>query len=566
MKNLFRRLASVLVSAAMLTACSTPPAPPLVLNLVALNDFHGNLEAGKFTYTGVADPKPQSIQAGGIDNLGAALQAWRAEDKDLMLVGAGDLVGASPAMSSMWADEPTVVALGMLGMRVSSVGNHEFDLGRAELLRQQNGGCVSSRPEKACKLSPQFDGARFTYLAANVIDQSTGKPFLPGYRIEDIKGVKVAFIGAVLKDAAGVVLASGIAGLRFIDEADAINQAAGEARAHGATVFVVLIHEGGETDEAIDKPDCTGLKGPIVGIARRLDPALRLIITGHTHKGFQCKLGERVITQAEMGGHVLSRIALKIDPATRTVRDIAVRNVVVKPGQYPPDPAITSYLASVRERSNAALARPIARVSVRSMLKKGGDSGESALGDLIADAALAATRGLGAQIAFMNAAGIRKDFEVGETMVATFGQAQIVLPFSNTLVLMDLTGAELRALLEQQWQRQFGAEGMMLQVSHGFRYRWDDSRPPGQKVTAISLDGVPIDAARTYRVTANNFLAEGGDGFPAFAAGRNKFDTHIKDVDALIDFLVKNDRAGSPAGQAAPAGRIERIGTASRTQ
>lgn len=563
MKNLFRPLSFAVAVACALSACAvTAPGAPIDINLVALNDFHGHLEASKFVYTSAREPKETTITAGGIDNLAAALQAFRKEDKDLVLVGAGDLVGASPAMSSMWADEPSIVALGMLGMRVSSVGNHEFDQGRAELLRKQKGGCAPAPAGNACKLAPDFRGAQFSYLGANVIDSATGKPLLPAYYIEQVKGVKIAFIGAVLQDVASVVLASGIAGLAFTDEATAINQALGSARAQGASAFVVLIHEGGSTPEPFDQPDCSKLKGPIVGIARRLDPAIRLIISGHTHKGFQCKVEGRTITQAQMGGHVLSRIKLSIDPASGTVRDVVVRNVPVRQGEYPADPKVADYLAAVKASSTAALARPVARVAARSTLRKLNDAGESPLGGMIADAAVEATRAKGVQVGFMNTAGMRSDFDVSENLTGTFGQAQVVLPFSNTLVVMDMTGAQLRALLEQQWQRpNLDAGRAMLQVSRGLYYRWNDALPKGKRVVAgsIRINGVPLDEAKTYKVVANNFLAEGGDGFPIFTQASSKVDTGIRDLDAFIALLVSNEEAGVSAGMAAPAPRIERV-------
>jgi 5'-nucleotidase len=567
MNNNFRLLAFALAIACALSGCAATgpvaPAAPVDINLVALNDFHGHLEESKFTYTSVHAPKEATITAGGIDNLAAALQAFRKEDKDLMLVGAGDLVGGSPAMSSMWADEPSIAALGMLGMRISSVGNHEFDQGRAELLRKQTGGCASPTA-KACKLAPDFSGAPFTYLAANVIDSATGKPLLPAYSIQQVKGVKIAFIGAVLKDTPSVVMASGIAGLSFTDEASAINKAMLEARAQGASVFVTLIHEGGRTPEPFDQPDCRQLKGPIVGIVQRLDPAIRLVISGHSHQGFQCQVDGRTVTQAQMGGHVLSRIKLSVDPASGAVRDVVVRNVPVRPGEYPADPKVSAYLASVKAASKAALARPLARVAARSTVRKLNDAGESPLGSMIADAVVAATRAQGVQIGFMNVGGLRSDFDVAEDMTATFGQAQAVLPFSNTLVVMDMSGALIRELLEQQFQRpKPDGERAMLQVSSGLHYRWDDTLPKGRKVVAgsIRIDGVALDEARTYKVVANNFLAEGSDGFPAFARAANKVDTGIVDLDAFIALLVAGERAGTAAlaAPAVPAARIERV-------
>lgn len=542
-----------------MAGCATRPATPIQINLVGMNDFHGHLDASKFEYTGAADAAPQKHLAGGIDNIAAALQAWRKVDPDLLVVGAGDLIGASPAMSSMWADEPTLQALTMAGLHASAVGNHEFDKGRAELLRQQHGGCVSIQPDKACKFSPTFTGAGFTYLAANVLDSATGKPFLPAYRIVDVKGIKVGLIGAVLKDTASVVLASGIVGLSFVDEADAINAVMPALRAQGARVFVVLIHEGGNTSEPFDKPDCSELKGPIVGIVKRLDPAIRLIVSGHTHKGFQCKVDGRTVTQAEMGGHVLSRIAMTIDPATSAVQGIAVRNVVIKPGQYPPHDNVVAYLQAARARSKEALARPLARIASRSIGRKATPAGETALGDLIADAILAATRSEGVRLAFMNGGGIRKDLDVGENMTATYGQVQVVVPFGNTMVAMDLTGAEIRALLEHQWLRPGASDDSVMQVSHGFSYRWNPKAPRGQRVVAgsMTLNGVPLDEAKTYRIAANNFLAEGGDNFPTFKLGRNKHDTQLRDFDVLVDYLVKNDKAGTPVGTSVPGSRIQ---------
>lgn len=567
MNNPSRSLAALFAAACVLSGCAVyPTAPsaarPIDINLVALNDFHGNLEPSKFTYTPKAGAPSVSVTAGGISTLAGALQQWRQEDRDLLFVAAGDLVGGTPAMSSIWADEPAISALDMIGLLASSAGNHEFDHGRKELLRQQHGGCDSPRPDKACKFTPTWNGAKFTYLAANVIDKATGKTLLPAYRIDEVRGVKVALIGAVLKNTPSVVLASGIAGLQFTDEADAINGALVEARAKGATVFVVLIHEGAHTDEGFSEPDCQRLQGPVVDIANRLDPAIRLIISGHTHTGFQCKVGNRVITQAEMGGHVLSRIKLSVDPTTRTVRDIGVNNVLMTPGAYPPVPAVDAFMQQVRERSAAMLARPIARVGARSMGRKLDAAGQAPLGDLAADAVLAATRHLGVQIGFMNIAGLRRDIDVGPDMMVTYALAQAVLPFANTLITMDLTGAQLRQLLEEQWERG-GVEPTrsMLQVSEGFTYRWDGSHPQGQRVVpgSMMLGGEPIEDHKTYRIAANNFLAEGGDRLSTFKQGTNRHNTDILDLDAFSQYLRERDRAGRPAGSATAAGRVVRV-------
>lgn len=556
-----RAVFSTLVLALAAAGCATAPQEPITLNLVAINDFHGNLEPSKYTYTSAATGESVTLRAGGIEALSGALAAWRKEDKDLLFIGAGDLIGASPALSSMWADEPSIEAMNMMGLRMSSVGNHEFDQGRKELLRQQNGGCDSPRPNKACKLAPAFKGARFTYLAANVLDKATGKPFMPAYRIETVKGVKVGVVGVVLQDTASVAVSSAIAGLEFIKEAEAINRALPRMRAEGAQVIVALVHEGGRTDEAPQQPACKGLTGGVVDIVKELDPSIRLVITGHSHQGYLCQVDGRVVTQADAAGHLLSRIALKVDPKSGALADIDVQNVVMDPARFPADPKVAAYLASVKERSRAALARPLGKLGAATVARKASDAGESPLGDLIADAIVAATRQHGVQIGFMNTGGIRKDLESGEGMVANFGHAQAVLPFGNTLVVMDLTGAQLRRLLEQQWDRPAASGSTILQVSQGLSYQWDEKRPVGSRLVPGSLkfNGAPVEDGKTYRVVANNFLAEGGDNIPEFAKGTNRVDTQLVDLDALSEFIAKNPGAGAPQAGLASSTRIEKL-------
>ncbi len=563
-----RAVLSTLVLALAAAGCATPghgPSlrEPITLNLVAINDFHGNLEPSKYTYTS-ASGQSETLRAGGIEALSGALAAWRKEDKELLFIGAGDLIGASPALSSMWADEPSIEAMNLLGLRVSSVGNHEFDQGRKELLRQQHGGCDSPRPNKACKLAPDFKGARFTYLAANVLDKATGKPFMPAYRIETVKGIKVGIVGVVLQDTASVAMSSAIAGLDFIGEAEAINRTLPQMRAEGAQVILALVHEGGRTDESPEQPDCKGLTGGVVDIVKALDPAIRLVITGHSHQGYLCQVDGRVVTQADAAGHLLSRIALKVDPKSGAVADIAVRNVVMDPSKFTADPKISAYLARVKERSTAALARPLGKLGTATVARKANDAGEAPLGNLVADAIVAATRNQGVQIGFMNMGGIRKDLETADGQLATFGNAQAVLPFGNTLVVMDLTGAQLRRLLEQQWDRPSASGATILQVSQGFTYTWDARRPVGSRVLpgSLKLNGAAIEDGKTYRVVANNFLAEGGDNIPEFAKGTNRVDTQLVDLDALSDFIAKNPGAGASAAGMASAVRIDKVNSA----
>ncbi|CAN7550476.1 bifunctional metallophosphatase/5'-nucleotidase [Massilia sp. LjRoot122] len=545
------RLLPLLLAIALAGCATQAVQTPVDINLVAMNDFHGNLEPSRYTLANADGGKAQAIRAGGVEAVAAALQAWRKEDKELLFVSAGDLVGASPAMSSLWADEPTIEAMNMLDLRVSAVGNHEFDAGRKELLRQQNGGCDSPRPAKACQMAKDYRGAKFTYLAANVVDSATGKPFIPGFRIEEVKGIKVGLVGAVLQDTRSVVMASGIAGLSFGDEAEAINRAIPEMRRQGADVIVALVHEGGTTKDHPTQPGCSNLTGPIVGIVRKLDPSIRLVISGHSHQSYLCKVDGRTVTQASSYGHMLTRIGMKVQKGAGAVGEIKVENVLMKQGDYPADDKMAAFIAKLKDSSRVALNRPVARLASAPVLRKQNEAGEAPLGNLIADAVLAATRNLGARIGFMNEGGIRKDLEAGPDKVAAFGQTQAVLPFGNTLVVMDLSGAQIRALLERQW-KEGSSSASMLQVSQGFSYTWDEKRPVGSRVTGITLDGKPLEDGKTYRIVANNFLAEGGDNFPEFGKGTNRLETGLLDLDAFTDYLRNTEGQGASLAPAAP--------------
>jgi 5'-nucleotidase len=553
--RLSRAALAVAIALSLAGCANTASRQPVTINLVAMNDFHGNLEPSRYVPVKPDGSKDKAIRAGGAEAVAAALQAWRKQDKELLFVSSGDLVGASPAMSSLWADEPTIEAMNMLGLRVSAVGNHEFDAGRKELLRQQHGGCDSPRPLKACQMAKDYRGAKFTYLAANVVDKATGKPFIPAFRIEDVKGVKIGLVGAVLQDTRSVVMASGIAGLEFGDEAEAINRVVPEMRRQGADAIVALVHEGGTSPEHPMQPGCSQLSGPIVGIVKKLDPSIRLVITGHTHQSYLCKVDGRTVTQASSYGHMLTRIGMTVQKGVGSVGDIRVENVLVKQGDYPADEKMAAFIAKVKDSSRAALSRPVARLASAPVLRKQNEAGEAPLGNLIADAVLAATRDMGARIGFMNEGGIRKDLEAGEGNVTAFGQAQAVLPFGNTLVVMDLTGAQIRALLEGQWSKD-AANGEMLQVSNGFSYTWDARRPAGSRVTAVSLDGKPLEDGKTYRIVANNFLAEGGDSFPEFGKGTNRLETGLLDLDAFTEYLRSIE--GQAAAPAAAAPRINK--------
>lgn len=528
------------------------------VKIVAINDLHGYLQANPWAYKD-AGGNPHTLNAGGIAILGGMLDQLRATDPQLLFIGAGDLVGGSPAISAMWADEPTLLALHGMGLVLSAVGNHELDQGKAEFQRLREGGCASARPGKACQFHPDYAGSGFPYIAANLVDTDTGKLLLPAYRIEERQGVKIAFVGALLRDVAEVVSAKGLQGLKALDEADSINRLIPELKAQGVNAIVAVVHQGGAAPAPFDQPDCQGLSGAIVDIAQRLDPAVDVLISAHSHQGYLCRVGKLLVTQGGSYGHLLTEITLKVTPGEHRVSSVTAVNLLADPQRYAPDAQMLALQQEVEARSNAVLLKPVGRIAAASITARLDASGESALGDLISDSHLAMTRDLGAQIAFMNQGGLRADLalDAGQTQL-TYAQLANVQPFGNHLVLMDLSGVQLLELLNQQWK---SGNFQPLQVSSGLTYRWDAQRPPASHVVpgSVRFNGKPIQAEQNYRVVANAFLAEGGDGNPLFKQGRRREDSGLVDLDATVAYLQSNTRRGVAVGSSSSAGRIQRV-------
>jgi 5'-nucleotidase len=540
-----------------LTGCATPGcAPTVAVRLLAFNDFHGHLETPAWGFP-VPDPAapgpPALVRSGGAAHLATALAELRKGHADTVTVAAGDLVGASPLASALFFDEPTVAALGEMGLAYSAVGNHEFDRGRAELLRLAKGGC---HPREGCFGDAPWPGARFTWLAANVIDTATGASFLPGHAVREIQGIPVGFIGAVLRGTPGIVLKSGIAGLSFLDEADAINAEVRLLQARGVEAIVVLIHEGGQAKGAFDDPQCPGFDGPIISIVRRLDPAVDVVVSGHTHQAYLCRVDGRLVTSAGAYGRVVTAIDLTLDRATRDVREARAGNFIVATGTYAADPAMARFVAATVARAEVQSGRVVGTLAgeVSPLADR---AGESALGRLVADAQLAATREAnGAVVAFTNPGGLRAPLTSRRADHAlTRGDTYAVQPFGNNLVTLTLTGAQLLQALEEQWPAEAGARARILAVSAGFSYAWEASRPPGGRIVpgSVSLDGRALDPLARYRVTVNTYLAAGGDGFTVFTLGTQASGGPL-DLDALEDWL----RQGPP-GAGLAARRIRRL-------
>ena len=437
-----------------------------------------------------------------------------------------------------------------MGLDVASVGNHEFDEGKDELLRMQNGGC---HPKDGCQGPHPFLGAKFRYLAASTIEKSTGKPLLPAYEISEFDGIPVAFIGLTLKGTPLIVAPDGVASLEFRDEAETVNALVPELKARGVEAIVVLIHEGGLPTG--DYNECPGISGPIVEILKKFDRAVDVVVTGHTHRAYVCEIDGRLVTSADKYGTLVTAIDVKLDPATRDIVSAKADNTIVRIAALAKAPEQTALIESYDRLAAPIAGRPAGSVT-ETLSRMPNAAGESVLGDIIADAQLAATQSEkngGAVIALTNPGGIRSDVTRREDGAVSYGDVFAAQPFRNQLVTMTLTGQQIKQALEQQWTAD-PKRPRILQVSRGFSYTWDNSKPDGERVLAdsMSLNGRRIDPAATYRVTVNNYLAVAGDGFTALK-GADQL-TGIYDVDALYAYF----QANSPIAPV-PPGRIVRI-------
>ncbi|MEW9512501.1 bifunctional metallophosphatase/5'-nucleotidase [Streptomyces bacillaris] len=538
------------------------------VQLLSFNDLHGNLEppagsAGNVTKTH-PDGRVEAIPAGGVEYLATSLRTARKGNPYSVTAAAGDMVGASPLLSGLFHDEPTIEALNKLKLDVSAVGNHEFDEGAKELARLQNGGC---HPVEGCyEKGKKFKGADFPYLAANVTKEKTGKPLLKPYTIWKKNGVKIGFIGVTLEGTPDIVTAEGVKGLKFHDEIKTINKYAKELDRKGVKSIVALIHEGGAPASTSYNYDCDspgagdGISGPIVDIAKGITPKVDALVTGHTHQAYVCTVPDpagkpRMVTSASSFGKLYTDTTLTYDLRTKDIVRTSVKsaNHVVSRDQ----PKATD-MTRLIERWNR-LAAPIANAPQgyisADINGRGSTAPEKPLGNVIADAQLEglapADKG-GAQVAFMNPGGIRADLvykasgSEGDGVV-TYGEAFTVQPFTNMMNVVDLTGAQLVTALQQQVSGPNEAAPKILQVSKGLTYTLDLTKSGAARVVTdtIKLNGEAIDPARTYRVAMNEFLAGGGDGFPAFAQGTNKL-VGASDLDLFNAYLAAHSSATSP--------------------
>ena len=537
------------------------------LQLLAFNDFHGNLQS----------PALSSLRpAGGAAALAGYLKALeRAAPGRTLILHAGDQLGASPPITSLLQNEPAIEFLNLLANAncrygsalrffdaadwqrdpnrcnvVGTLGNHEFDAGAAEILRLLGGGNAAGGPF----LEHPFRGSRVPYVCANVADRRTGKLLLPPYAVVVVAGIPIGVIGAVLRDTPSIVPAWAVEGLEFLDEAASINRAAAELQQQGIHTLIVLIHQGLEPAATAAGYDW---HGPLRDIVAQLDPDIDVVISGHTHNYSNVLLPSRggsavLVTQAYSYGVALAQIDLRIDPLTRDVVAKSARIVPVwadAPPGRPGDPQARRLTAAAHELVAATVERVVGKLP-QPMTRVVNAAGESALGDLVADAQRAATH---ADIALMNPGGLRSDLRAG---AVTWGDVLTLHPFANRLITLDMTGAQLLALLEQQWPIESDAAPRILKTS-GLYYSWDPGRPAGARIVeACDAAREPLDAQRHYRVTVNDFLANGGDGFVALKA-LGAGESGPLDREALEQFLQHQPPSAPASGP-----RIARSGQA----
>ncbi|MEU3852619.1 bifunctional metallophosphatase/5'-nucleotidase [Streptomyces sp. NPDC029554] len=533
------------------------------VQLLSFNDLHGNLEPPAGSSGRVTEKQPdgttKTIDAGGVEYLATHLRQARKGEKYSITAAGGDMVGASPLISGLFHDEPTIEALNKLDLDVTSVGNHEFDEGAKELGRLQNGGC---HPKDGCYTDEEFEGADFPYLAANVLDEKTKKPILKPYWLWKKNGVKVGFIGVTLEGTPDIVSAEGVKGLSFKDEVETINKYAKELQRKGVKSIVALIHEGGFPASTSYNYDCDspgagdGISGPIVDIAKNVTPQVDALVTGHTHNAYVCSIADpagkpRMVTSAASFGRLYTDTTLTYDRKTGDIARTAVKSanrVVTR--DVPKAPDMTELIGKWN-----TLAAPIGNRPIGWISGDIGNSGtESPLGDLIADAQLAHGRQLDPEtdLALMNPGGIRAPLtyaaKAGEgDGVVTYAEGFTVQPFANTVNLQDFTGAQLIQALKEQVSGPNAAAPKILQVSAGLTYTLDLTKSGADRVVtdSIKLNGSAIDPAATYRVATNSFLAGGGDGFPTLGQGTNDV-VGADDLTALEQYLTANSSAANP--------------------
>jgi len=592
-----KRLSTWAVLLAALVAIAVPAAvaqqgkgaATVNVQLLAINDFHGNLEPPTGS-SGLIN----TTAAGGAEYLATHLKQDVAQNPNSLVVAAGDLIGASPLLSALFHDEPTIESMNLMNLTVGSVGNHEFDEGWQELLRMQKGGC---HPTDKCQDGDGFAGAKFDYLSANVLKLPTAAektavakykakqkaklkahrtfcakkankkkatckkafklklkpapkaaPLLAPTSVKTVGGVKVGFIGETLKGTPSIVTPTGVQGLQFLDEASVANSYAAQLKKQGVNTIVLLLHQGGQQTPGTDPNGCNNFQGDLVPIVNALSADIDVVVSAHTHQFYNCTINGKLVTSASSFGRMITKINLGIDSTTGNVVSKSADNQI-NTKDVAADAAQTTLINKYKNLS-AAQANKVVGSITADITRATAPSGESALGDVIADAQLESTSPANkgaAVVAFMNPGGIRAELtannQIGGEQAGqiTYSEAFTVQPFSNVMAVVTMTGDMIKRVLEQQFDNPSAGQDRILQVSNGFTYSYDRTKPAGQRVDAasIKINGTTVVATQQYRVAMNNFLQGGGDNFTVFKEGTNLLGGDI-DLDAFVAYLTKH--------------------------
>jgi 5'-nucleotidase len=554
--------AVVVVAAAAVAQLAQVGDAMVDVQLLAINDFHGALEppSGGGGQIGSAD-------AGGVEYLSAHLARLRAARPNTLVVSAGDNIGGTPLLSSLFHDEASVEALNLAGLQLSALGNHDLDEGWWELYRIQKGGC---HPTDGCQDGTPFSGASFTYLAANVmldpqkadpsflaaagVQGAAPRPLLPAYAVREVNGIRIGFIGLILRGAPAIIIPASVRGLTFGSEAEAANSAARTLREQGVRAIVVLMHQGGEQRSG-DINGCDGMSRDVLELVDRFSDDIDVVVSGHSHQAYNCTIDGKLVTSASSNGRLITDIDLRLRRSDGEIVAKAARNIVVT-RDIEKDAAQSALVARYRPLAEKVGNRVVGTL-VSSLVREPSNAGEFPLGAVVADAFLdgGKTAGAAADLAFTNPGSIRADViardRSGRSPV-TYAELFSVLPFGNDVVVKSVPGDALVEMLEQQ----FGADRTrIMQVSKGFTYAYDATRPRGQRIdrSSVRINGAPLDPNRRYRVVTNSFLWAAGENLDALRRAADPVTVGV-DVDVLADYFSRH----SPVTPAAPD-RIRRL-------
>ena len=543
------------------------------INILAFNDFHGNLEPPK-RFIEAEDPtdtnKSVRIPVGGVSYFADAINKLRAQYPNNAVVSAGDLISASPLTSSLFLDEPTIETMNEIKIDFNAVGNHEFDRGTDELRRLQNGGCQQYTTTKPCQINKDFAGAKFNFLAANVSLKADPKRTLfPAYKIKRYGNIPVAFIGLTLEATPTIVSAAGIKDVDFHDEAETVNSLIPELKKQGVEAIVVVVHEGVAPSTKFNAKTCAGLSGPLTGILDRLDTAVDVVVSGHTHQSYICDYSTLnpqkpfLLTSAGQYGTAITNIKLELDGKTGDVIKKDAQQVPIQSEAYTSGtttvnltnlyekfnktPSIEAILDKYRQAVTTISAR-IVGTATTVINRNAAESGETALGNLIADAQQAAAltaSNQGSDFTLMNPGGVRADLQTNSNNQITFGDVFAVQPFGNSIVTLSLTGQQIRELLEQQWSGANADRPRILQPSKELSYAYKKDATAVPRATQIMISGQALMDSKSYRVTVNSFIADGGDNFTVLTKGTNRVGGG-QDIEALEKYINQNSPVQAP--------------------